>query len=85
MYNLEYLNCPEGYTAEIMTLGIPVTIRAPEETLAQISASNLRAVADLSDITVTSRAPTTIYVDGFSDAGAVGDYTMTVVMTEDTT
>lgn len=85
VYNLEYINCPEGYTAEIMTLGIPVTIRAPEETLAQISASNLRAVADLSDITVTSRAPTTIYVDGFSDAGAVGDYTMTVVMTEDTT
>ncbi len=85
VYNLEYINCPEGYTAEIMTLGIPVTIRAPEETLAQISANNLRAVADLSDITVTSKAPTTIYVDGFPNAGAVGDYTMTVVMTEDKT
>ena len=85
VYNLEYINCPEGYTAEIMTLGIPVTIRAPEETLAQISANNLRAVADLSDITVTSTAPTTYYVDGFPNAGAVGDYTMTVVMTEDKT
>lgn len=85
VYNLEYINCPEGYTAEIMTLGIPVTIRAPEETLAQISANNLRAVADLSGITVTSKAPTTIYVDGFPNAGAVGDYTMTVVMTEDKT
>ena len=85
VYNLEHINCPEGYTAEIMTLGIPVTIRAPEETLAQISANNLRAVADLSDITVTSKAPTTIYVDGFPNAGAVGDYTMTVVMTEDKT
>lgn len=83
VYNLEYINCPEGYSAAIMTLGIPVTIRAPEETLAQISANNLRAVADLSDITVTSKAPTTIYVDGFPEAGAVGDYTMTVVMTQE--
>lgn len=83
VYNLEYINCPEGYSAAIMTLGIPVTIRAPEETLSQITASNLRAVADLSDITVTSKAPTTIYVDGFADAGAVGDYTMTVVMTQE--
>lgn len=85
VYNLEYINCPEGYSAAIMTLGIPVAIRAPEETLAQISADNLRAVADLSDITVTSKVPTTIYVDGFSDAGAVGDYTMTVVMTQEET
>jgi len=83
VYNLDYINCPEGYDAEIMTLGIPVTIRAPEETLEQISANNLRAVADLTDITVTSKVPTTIYVDGFSDAGAVGDYTMTIVMTEE--
>lgn len=85
VYNLEYINCPEGYSAAIMTLGIPVTIRAPEETLAQISANNLRAVADLTDITVTSKAPTTIYVDGFADAGAVGDYSMTVVMTQEDT
>lgn len=85
VYNLEYINCPEGYSAAIMTLGIPVTIRAPEETLAQISANNLRAVADLTDITVTSKAPTTIYVDGFTDAGAVGDYSMTVVMTQEDT
>lgn len=83
VYNLEYINCPEGYEAEIMTLGIPVTIRAPEDTLAQISANNLRAVADLTDITVTSKVPTIVYVDGYSDAGAVGDYTMTVVMTEE--
>lgn len=83
VYNLEYINCPEGYTAQIMTLGIPVTIRASEETLAQISTNNLRAVADLTDMTVTSKAPTTIYVDGFPDAGAVGDYTMTVVMTQE--
>lgn len=85
VYNLEYINCPEGYSAAIMTLGIPVTIRAPEETLSQITANNLRAVADLTDITVTSKAPTTIYVDGFTDAGAVGDYSMTVVMTQEDT
>lgn len=83
VYNIEYINCAEGYSATIMNLGIPVTIRASEDVLSQITADNLRAVADLTDITTTSKAPTTIYIDGFPEAGAVGDYSLTVVMTQE--
>lgn len=76
--NLEYINLAEGYTAEFMGNTLVANIRAPEGVLSQIEANNIRAVADLTDITTTSRAPVTVYVDGFSDAGAVGDYTMYV-------
>lgn len=81
--NLDYANCAEGYTASIMPSNIVVTIRAPEDILSQIAAGNIRAVADLSGITVTSKVPTTIYVDGFPEAGAVGDYTLWVDVKED--
>lgn len=76
--NLEYINLAEGYTAEFMGNTLVANIRAPEGVLSQIEANNIRAVADLTDITTTSRAPVTVYVDGFSEAGAVGDYTMYV-------
>lgn len=76
--NLEYVNLEEGYTASIMTTTIIVTIRAPEATLSEISPNNIRAVADVSGMTTTGKVPTTIYVDGFPDAGAVGDYAMYV-------
>lgn len=81
--NLDYANCPEGYTAAIMPSNIVVTIRAPEDILPEISENNIRAVADLTDVTVTSKVPTTITVDGFPEAGAVGDYTIWVEMTEE--
>ncbi len=76
--NLEYTNLADGYTAEIMVNTLVVNIRAPGDTLSQIEANNIRAVADLTDITTTSKAPVTVYVDGFDDAGAVGEYTMYV-------
>lgn len=76
--NLEYTNLEEGYTADVMDVTLVVTIRAPEETLSQIEANNIRAVADLSGITTTSKVPAAVYVDGFADAGAVGDYTLYV-------
>lgn len=81
--NLDYANCPEGYTASIMPSNIVVTIRAPEDILYEIADNNIRAVADLSGITVTSKVPTTIYVDGFPEAGAVGDYTLWVDVKEE--
>lgn len=76
--NLDYVNLTEGYAADVMVDTLVVNIRAPQSVLAQIEANNIRAVADLTDITTTSRAPVTVYVDGFPTAGAVGDYTMYV-------
>lgn len=79
--NLEYTNLAEGYAADVMDITLGVTIRAPADVLASIEANNIRAVADLTDITTTSRAPVTVYVDGYSEAGAVGDYVLYVRVT----
>lgn len=76
--NLSYINLEEGYTAHILTANLVVKIRAPEDILPLIQENNIRAVADLSGLTTTSRAPVTIYVDGVEQAGAVGDITMYV-------
>ena len=79
--NLSYTGLEEGYTAKIITSSLVTTIRAPEGVLSQIEANNIRAVADLTGLTTTTRAPVTFYVDGFEQAGAVGDITMYVEIT----
>ena len=76
--NLDYVNLTDGYTASVMTDSLVVTVRAPEAVIDQISENNIRAVADLTNLTTTAKAPTTIYIDGFSEAGAVGDYAVYV-------
>lgn len=76
--NLSYTGLEEGYTAKIITSSLVTTIRAPEDVFDQIEANNIRAVADLTGLTTTTRAPVTFYVDGFEQAGAVGDITMYV-------
>ena len=73
--NLSFTNLGEGYAADVMDRTLVVTIRAPEEILGQIEANNIRAVANLEGVTTTSKVPVAVYVDGFTEAGAVGDYT----------
>lgn len=77
--NLSYINAPEGYNVSIMDVMKVVNIRAPENVLPRISSNNIRVVADLTDVTVTgdtttARVGSTVYVDGFESAGAVGNY-----------
>ncbi len=76
--NLEYTGLEDGYDANVMVDSVVVTIRAPEGVIDQISPNNIRIVADLTGVTTTTRAPTTVYVDGFAEAGAVGDYPLYV-------
>lgn len=84
--NLSVVNVPEGYRAEIMDASKVVTVRAPEEIFDRIKANNIRIVADLSEVTPAPgryRVPTTVYVDGFESAGAVGTYPIYVQLTEE--
>ena len=77
MTNISTRNLPSGYTLEeITTQSLEVRIRAPQDVLDQLQPSNLSAVADLSDITQSGDmfVPVRIVVDGFTDAGAVGEY-----------
>ncbi len=75
--NIVPTNVPDGYTVEVTTKSIDVTIRAPESVIYQIESSNLRAVLDLTEYTGNEgqfTVPATIRVDGFSNAGVIDPY-----------
>lgn len=71
---------PDGYTADIVTQSVLVTVRGPAEELAKIDASQLRVVADLSNVTTqgTIQVPARVYLDGTSTVGVIRNYTITV-------
>ena len=78
--HLQFLN------AEIINQALSVTIRAPEEDLARITASHIRAVADLSEVSESNAAgfispAVRIFIDGFPTAGVVGRYSIIVTLT----
>ena len=72
--NLSYINNTEGYAATVISESLDVTLRGREDVLSQIKAENIRAVADLADYkesTGTYMIPVKIYIDGFTDVGAL--------------
>ena len=83
--NISCINIAEGYAADILTESLDVTLRGNPESLAQLKRESIRAVADLTDIgaaTGTYMPKVRIYVDGFTDVGAIrmngADYTVSV-------
>ena len=75
---------PEGYTAEIRTRTMAVTVRGTESALELASESNIRGTIDLSNINVASgqyTVPVNIQFDGTGGAGVFGganDYQVVV-------
>ena len=67
---------------EIITQSLEVKVRGTQEVLDQIQSSNIRVVADLSEISQTGimYVPVRVIVDGFTDAGAVGDYMIAIII-----
>ena len=66
---------------------LPVTIRAKETVLDQIQVNNIRAVADLSGINDTTASGVItpvvkIHIDGFPEAGYIGEYRIYVTLKE---
>ncbi len=79
--NLSCINVTEGYDYGILSENLEVVLRGPADVLDMIGSENITAVADLLDYknSVGIFMPeVTIYVDGFADVGAVGDYTISV-------
>lgn len=75
--NITTANPPAGRTALVVTESVPVTLRGASDILQQIQANNIRVVADLADLSVNSgvvEPEAKVYVDGFTDVGAVGEY-----------
>lgn len=80
--NIRTSPAPEGYTAEMVTQSVLVTVRGPAEELARVDASQIRIVADLSGVTTqgTQLVPTRVYLDGTSTVGVTGTYAVSVNM-----
>ncbi|SMC40135.1 CdaR family protein [Papillibacter cinnamivorans] len=74
---------PEGYSASLVTQSVQVTIRGPEESLNTVSPEKIHLVADLKDIGATGRYTVSAkaYLDGYDDAGPVGEYKVVVSIT----
>ena len=82
--NIEIINTPEGYEAEAITKSCSVLIRGPEEEVNEITESQLRIVADLSNTdpsTGSRTVPVKVYLDGSSSVGVVGEYAISVSLT----
>ncbi|MCQ2405900.1 MAG: CdaR family protein [Oscillospiraceae bacterium] len=86
--NISVTNLTEGYSVEIINDNIPnVVLRGRETALSAVADVNVRAVADLSqqgNVTGVFTLPVKIFVDGSADVGAVGDYSVTLKISEKT-
>ena len=81
--NIAFINTPDGFDARSITQLVQTTVRASNTEIDRIAANNLRVVADLSEYTQagTYQVPVTIYIDGYPDAGVIGDdYKIVVVL-----
>ena len=83
--SISLTNISEGYTAEIVNDSLSVTIRGRESVVRGLTALNIRAVADLTEYgkaTGVVEVPVRITVNGATGAGAVGEYTVYINITE---
>lgn len=83
--NIELANRPTDYSVTIGTKSLQVQIRGVESEINELVAGSIRAVADLSVVgTSTGQylVPVEIYVDGFSNVGAMGSYSVLVTISE---
>jgi len=80
--NLQVINTPPGYRADILTQSLDVRLRGTIEDLVLVTSMNLRIVADLADLNPgTSRVSARVYIDGVdADIDPVGEYLMTVTI-----
>ena len=79
--NIDIINEPDGYQADPVTQSLTVLIRGSQEALESVTASQIRVVADLSDLDLSTgnrTVPVRVYLDGSSDVGVVGSYNISI-------
>lgn len=85
--NLELANVPSNLKAALGTVSLQIKVRGPSDVMDAVTASSIRAVADLSSIGTSTgqfSVPVDVYVDGFSGVGAMGSYSVLVSISEPT-
>lgn len=85
--NMTCINVTDGYSAEVLSENLAVRLRGTPEQLQNVKSENIRAVADLKDYNTSVgqfMPPVKITVDGYSDVGAIGDYTISIEIRRET-
>ena len=84
--NISCINVTDGYSASVLSDTLTVRLRGVQEQLGEVRGENVRIVADLKDYNTSVgqfMVPVKVSVDGFSDVGAVGDYTILIELRKD--
>ncbi len=71
----------DGMKASVVTESLDVTVRCKNDVIDNVDASHVRIVVDLTDMSGTKGlvpVKARVYVDGYTTAGAIGDYTVMV-------
>ena len=78
--NISVIQPANGYDAVAVTQEKQITVRGKAEDLAEIDASQLRIVADLTDFTTTGQisVPVRVYLDTNRSVGVIGEYSIVV-------
>lgn len=85
--NLELANTPSNLKASLGTVSLQIKVRGPSDVMDAVTASSIRAVADLDSIGTSTgqfNVPVDVYVDGFSGVGAMCSYSVLVSISEPT-
>ncbi len=83
--NFAFINLPEGLEATPVTQQLQVTVRASAADISKITTGNIRVVADMTNYTAVGTHTVNevmVYIDGYADAGVVGEYTIVVSLAE---
>lgn len=77
--NIQSIGTSESQRFDPITTVMDVVLRGPEEDLAQVTEEDIRIVVDLREVSSdgTIQPPAAVLVDGYSEVGAVGTYTVT--------
>ncbi len=79
--NITASNVPEGFEANVITQQMSVRIRGSRDVISSLINENITLIADLSDISATAgvfNVPVKVRIDGTNEAGAIGEYSVSV-------
>ena len=82
--NIELQNTPKGYDAVLSTQICTITLRGPKASLDSIQPSQIKLVADLSELDATGsyNVPVKVYLYTSGDVGAIGTNSVVVKLSK---
>lgn len=83
---MEAVNVPQNMEAELITQQLDISLRGPKALVSAIRASDIQLTIDFTDAQVgmSTVKPTIVLPDTYQDVGAVGTYSVSVTLREQT-